>query len=190
MIALTADIEVSCEWADEESRLIEQARTTPTAFGPLYEHYFARIYRYCTRRVQNAQEAEDLTSLIFTRALSNLRHYRGGSFAAWLFQIAHNAIANHRRDQRSQFSLEQAEQVSSGDSTLDDLIDLDEFQCVARLIATLSDDQRELLALRIAGELSAKEIGVVLGKSEGAVRVALHRIIQQLRTGYEQAQKE
>jgi DNA-directed RNA polymerase specialized sigma24 family protein len=47
-----------------------------------------------------------------------------------------------------------------------------------------------LLALRVAGELSAKDIGAVLGKSEGAVRVALHRVVQHLRAAYQQSEGE
>lgn len=191
MIPLTLEIRVDNEWANREPGLIRQAQRSPADFAPLYEHYFTRVYRYCWRRVHDHQEAEDLTSLIFTRALAKLPTYRGGSFAAWLFQIAHNAVANQRRDRRAQVPLEQVEHIDAANFRSETSFNNDEdLVCVARLIAALPEDQRELLSLRIAGELSAKEIGAVLGKSEGAVRVALHRIIQQLRAAYEQTQKE
>jgi RNA polymerase sigma-70 factor, ECF subfamily len=190
LVTLTVETQVSDDWSDQEPALIQEARRSAVAFSPLYEHYFTRIYRYCWRRVRDHQEAEDLTSLIFIRALSKLPTYHGGSFAAWLFQIAHNTVANHLRDRRAQVPLEQAERIEATSFLPEHSPDDDDLACVARLIAALPEDQRELLALRIAGELSAKEIGVVLGKNEGAVRVALHRIIQQLRTAYEQEQKE
>ncbi len=161
--------------------LIDRARDDPAAFAPLYHQYFPRIYRYCLRRVSVAQEAEDLTSHIFTRALTHLREFRGGSFAAWLFRIAHNATANHLRDRRVILPLDVVEERAHGQDLLDRVIEAEEQARVARLIAALPDEPRNLIALRIAGELSTREIAEVTGKSGGAVRVALHRIVAQLR---------
>jgi len=163
---------------------IEQSVSAPAAFKPVYEAYFSRVYRYCLRRTGSIEEAEDLTSLIFTRALTKIASYRGGSFPAWLFRIAHNVFVNQLRNQRITIPLENVERSGAEDDPLGRLVNLEERQRVIRLIATLSDEQRNLLALRIAGRLSAKEIGAVIGKSEGAVRVAIHRIIQQLRVAW------
>ena len=93
----------------EERQFMEQARTELNAFSPLYEAYCQRIYAYCLRRTGQPEEAEDLTSLVFTRALTGLNGYRGGSVAAWLFQIAHNAVANHLRDRPARLSFEPPE---------------------------------------------------------------------------------
>jgi RNA polymerase sigma-70 factor (ECF subfamily) len=161
---------------------IARASANPAQFKPIYDEYFPRIYRYCLRRARSPEDAEDLASLIFSRALAGLESYRGGSFAAWLFRIAHNSIVNYWRDFRGTVALEQVESVATEDGTLRHLIEAEERQQIARLIAALPEDQRELLALRMAGGLSAKEIGQVIGKSEGAVRVAIHRTIQQLRS--------
>src|SRR4051794_13309049 len=75
-------------------------------FDLLYEKYVERIYNYCLRRVGQTQEAEDLASVIFTRAWAGLSTYRGGSEAAWLFKIAHNTVANHLRARKPQVSLD------------------------------------------------------------------------------------
>ena len=56
------------------------------------------------------------------------------------------------------------------------------------LLERLSEEQRELLALSVAGELTARETGQILGKSEGAVRMQLRRLLQQLRLMYEQSE--
>ncbi len=168
----------------EVVQAIEQARANPAAFQPLYEEYFPRIYRYCLRRVTRLEEAEDLTSVVFTRALANLSQYRGGSFAAWIFRIAHNAVVNHLRGRRHSIPLEEIETLSDGDEMLSGLVKVEEQQRVARLIAALPDEDRELLALKVSGGLSAKEIGLVIGKSEGAVRVAIHRIVERLRAAW------
>jgi len=182
----------SQDMQDEEidlSHAVEQSVSTPAAFKPVYEAYFSRIYRYCLKRVGRIEEAEDITSLIFTRALTNIASYRGGSFPAWLFRIAHNVLANHFRNQRDTVPLEHIEQRGIEDDPLGRLVTVEEYQRVIRLVATLSGEQRNLLALRFVGRLSAKEIGVVIGKSEGAVRVAIHRTVQHLRAAWEEKEE-
>lgn len=182
--------QVASDGWPEEARMLERARADPADFAPLYERYFPRIYAYCLRRTGMIEEAEDLTSLVFTRALAGLKDYRGGSVAAWLFRIAHNAVANHLRGRQSQIPFETAalttveDSAESGEQVLERLVLAEERQRVTRLIAALPDRQRELLALTVAGGLSAKEIGAVLGKSEGAVWTALHRIVRRLHAAY------
>ncbi|MFZ3070564.1 MAG: sigma-70 family RNA polymerase sigma factor [Anaerolineaceae bacterium] len=164
----------------ELSNAIKQSVSKPAAFKPVYEAYFSRVYHYCLRRVENTEDAEDLTSQIFTRALSKIASYRGGSFPAWLFRIAHSIVVNYFRDKRATFSIEDVEQIGMVADSQEHL-SLEERQRVDYLLATLSVEQRNLLALRMAGGLSAREIGMVLGKREGTIRTEIHRIIQQLR---------
>ena len=166
------------------------AREEPTAFAPLYERYFPRIYAYCRRRVGSYEEAEDLTSLIFTRALTSIKGYRGGSVIAWLFRIAHNTVANHLRDRHPQLPLDTASHPTSDEDLSEGVVRDEEQRHLAQLLAALPDDQREILLLRLVGELTAKEIGAVIGKREGAVRVALHRTIRGLRSAYHQTDQE
>ena len=71
----------SAEASHDDARMLLAARADLTKFAPLYERYFPRIYAYCLRRVEHAEAAEDLTSLIFTRALTSLHEHRGGSVA-------------------------------------------------------------------------------------------------------------
>ncbi len=176
----------------DDALLLERAKSNPADFALLYERYFSRIYSYCLRRVGQPEEAEDVTSLVFTRAWAGLAGYRGGSVAAWFFQIAHNAVANHLRGRKPQISLEVAiisgwtdNLIEPDDGILEKIVQLEERKQLAGLIAALPPEQRELLALSVAGGLTAKEVGHVLGKSEGAVWMALHRIVQRLRTEYQ-----
>lgn len=170
----------------DEQAIMQAARRDVRAFAPLYERYCPRIFAYCYRRVSNQHDAEDLTSHIFTQALANLGGFRGGSVAAWLFRIAHNVIVNYYRQRRNELSIDHAEYTLTDDTPLplELLIASEEVQQMAHLLKYLTDEQRNLLALKLAGELSAKEIGEVLGKSSGAVRVEIHRIITFLRTKY------
>ncbi len=164
---------------------LERARANPAAFKPIYAEYAPRIYRYCLRRVSSPQEAEDLTSLTFTRALASISSFRGGSFAAWLFRIAHNAVINHLRSRRPTVPLEDVATVAEpNEGPLVGLMDAQYREAVAHLVAALPDEQRELLTLKVEGGLSAREIGEVVGKSETAVRMALSRIVQRLRADW------
>lgn len=171
-----------------EVRQMQAAMHDLAQFAPIYEQYFGRIYRYCVRRVGSVEEAEDLTSVIFTRALVSIEGYRGGSVAAWLFQIAHNAVVNHLRSRRFHLSIEEAELdlVADNPAPLDNMMRDETQQALRDLVATLPDDQQNLLALKMVAGLSAAEIGQVIGKNAGAVRVELHRMISKLRARYDE----
>jgi len=172
----------------DDAALVAAARRDPAHFAPLYERYFPRIYAYCLRRVDSAQEAEDLTSAIFIKALDGLAAFRGGSVAAWLFTIAHHAVANHYRDRRAHVPLEEAAAILPDEepAPLEQVLKAEHVTAIRALVADLPQEQRDLLALKLTGGLSAAEIGQVVGKSAGAVRVELHRIIGRLRDRYAQ----
>src|SRR5258708_31140596 len=80
-----------------ERLLVEAAQKDPAKFGALYDIHFERIYAFVARRVRDRDKAEDLTSEVFHKALANLKRYewRGAPFAAWLYQIAANAIFDY-----------------------------------------------------------------------------------------------
>src|SRR6266436_10228078 len=82
--------------ATEERHLIEAAQRDPVCFAELYESYFELVYVYVARRVRNRAETEDVTAEVFRKALANLPRFKwtGAPFAAWLFRIASNMIAD------------------------------------------------------------------------------------------------
>src|SRR5690349_13864405 len=84
---------------DPEQRLVEAAKADPARFADVYELHFERVYGFIASRVRNRAETEDITSEVFHRALANIGQFewRGTSFAAWLYRIAHNAIADRAR---------------------------------------------------------------------------------------------
>lgn len=170
--------------AEEEAALVQLARYNPELFAPLYERYFDRVYAYCLRRTANAQEAEDLCSQIFTKALTGLDTFRDGAFAPWLFGIARNTLIDHYRRQKIQLSLDDAERYSDEALEIDEEAP-DDARIVAALLAELNDEQRDLIAMSVEAELTSDEIGQMVGKSAGAVRVQLHRTFKQLRKHYQ-----
>ncbi|MDE3092084.1 MAG: sigma-70 family RNA polymerase sigma factor, partial [Chloroflexota bacterium] len=86
--------------SESEESLIARAAHEADAFGVLYERYVDRIYNYVYYRTGNVHDAEDLTARVFYRALSHIYDYdqHGAPFAAWLYRIAHNLVANWYRD--------------------------------------------------------------------------------------------
>lgn len=164
----------------DESELMRRAMRDPSQFAPLYERYFDRVYAYCRRRTDSVQEAEDLCSQVFARALGGLAGYRGGNVAAWLFQIAHNTVVKYYRARKPVASLDDiaADEDSSDFSTLEDE---EIHSALTRLVAELPQEQREVLALTLDGGLTSQQVGAILGKSAVAVRVQLHRTIERLR---------
>ena len=163
-----------------ERLLIEAAQNDPARFAELYELNFERVYAYVARRVHERAAAEDLTSEVFHKALANLPRFkwRGAPFAAWLFKIAFNVIAD--RSKRSAKETAGLDEVVA--TTLEMNLDAVERQArLSCLVGTLPEDQRRVIALRFAEEKSIREIADQLGRSEGAVKQLQFRGLQNLR---------
>ena len=168
-----------------ERQMLEEAKQDTAQFAPLYERYLPRIYGYCLRRTENREEAEDLCSQVFIRAIQGVHTYKGGMVSAWLFRIAHNVVANHYRSKRKTISIEQVD-LPSEIHVGNDLEAEEDQRILAEIIHKLPEDKRNLLALMLDGGLTSDEVGEVLGKSAGAVRVEFHRIVKRLRKQYRQ----
>jgi RNA polymerase sigma factor (sigma-70 family) len=175
--------------AGEDAALVQAARCDPAAFAALYRHYVTPIYRYLFSRLGNSADAQDLTAQVFAEALERLPGYRErGSFAAWLFTIAHHRVADHYRRQRSHLPLNDALDGPDEDSDpLAGLVRKQAIQRLAELVAHLNEDQQELLRLRFAAGLTYGQMAAVVGRSEAAVKMAVHRLLQRLAADWEEA---
>lgn len=168
-----------------ERQMLEEAKQDTARFALLYERYLPRIYGYCLRRTENREEAEDLSSQVFIRVMQGVHTYNGGMVSAWLFRIAHNVVVNHYRSKRKTISIEHVD-LPSEIRVGNDLEAEEDQRILAELIHKLPEDKRNLLALILDGGLTSDEVGEVLGKSAGAVRVEFHRIVKTLRKQYMQ----
>jgi len=169
---------------ENDSRLVTAARQNRSAFLTLYQRYLPRVYRYVYRQVGNQQDAEDLTALVFTQALESLEDYQEqGSFAGWLFTIAHHRVADHYRQQRKSISLEHVASTLSDSRPGPEAQALrhDRLELVAQAMDELTPDRQEVVTLRFFGELSNEEVAQVMGKSEAAVKMLVYRALRQLR---------
>lgn len=164
-----------------ERRAVAAAQRDPARFDVLYEANFERVYAYAVRRVRDRDAARDVTAEVFHRALEHLPRFewRGVPFAAWLFRLAANAIA----DRGARAAREAGEPSAAPPATVEPaaLEDVEERGRLFRLVETLPADQRAVIAARFAEQRSIREIAAVLGRSEGAVKQLQFRALTTLR---------
>lgn len=165
----------------DERLLIEAAQNDPSRFAELYEQNFHRVYAYVARRVRDRVETQDVTAQVFHKALANLGKFKwkGSPFAAWLYRIASNAIADRSR-QKARESTDQPD-PSSESSAATDLEAVERRARLFRAVDKLPEDQRRVIVMRFADEKSIREIGEELGRSEGAVKQLQFRALENLR---------
>jgi RNA polymerase sigma-70 factor, ECF subfamily len=161
-----------------ERLLVEAAQRDPHRFAELYEAHFERVYAFVARRVRDRDEAEDLTADVFHRAFANLSRFewRGVPFAAWLYRIAANAIADRAKRAARERDLAVADAVAPAQ-----LGAVEEQARLFRLVERLPADQRRVIVLRFAEEQPIRAVAQALGRSEGAVKQLQFRALQNLR---------
>jgi RNA polymerase sigma-70 factor (ECF subfamily) len=171
----------------DEADLILAARTDVEAFTQLYRRYVTPVYRYCYSRMGNAADAEDVTAQVFIAMWEGLPRYRHrGVFAAWLFTIARRRISDFYRRRRDYLPLDEARDAPVEEDMLSaHLAHTESLRQLATLVAKLDDRQQELLRLRFAAGLNYREIAVVVRRSEGSVKMALHRLLKMLKSNLE-----
>jgi len=161
-----------------EDQLVERAKAEPDAFGELYDHYFAQIYRFVYSRLRDQDAAEDVTSEVFFKALRAIHRYKpsGHPFSAWLYQISVNAIADHYRSKRPEQDLDAAIGVSDKQAPVDERIaQRDEAARIWAAIDSLPPQQRTAMTLKLGEDMKLAQIGEIMGKSEGAIKLLIHR---------------
>jgi len=175
---------------DLDRPLVDAARRDPARFDALYRKYLAQVYSYAYYELGDHHAAEDATEKTFLAALGGLGGFEdrarpgdgegASTFRVWLLQIARNTVANERRTARRHPA-----RALPDDPLLADPLDVEgdavrreEGQAAWRAVGRLRGDRRRAVVLRFVDEMSTEEIAGVLGRSEGAVRVLIHRALR------------
>lgn len=169
----------------DEGALIEQAKVDRDAFGALYEIHFDKIFNYIFYRVGNRYDAEDLTAQVFMRALHHIQdfEYTGVPYSAWLYRIARNLLANWYRDtsRRRTIPIEKSRYDKVIDSPEQTTQLAEDKDVLLASVRRLPADRQELLIFKYVERMSNKEIGEIMGRSEGAIKSLYYRTLVALR---------
>lgn len=153
------------------------------AFGRLYDAYVEPLYRFVYYKTHHTETAEDLTALIFTKALERTATFAvdKSSFKTWLYTIARSTIIDHYRTERPTTDIMDAWDLSDAADIMQDTHTKVELEKIKNIMQTLSSDQRDILVLRLWQQLSYAEVAEILGKSEAACKMGYARAIEALR---------
>jgi RNA polymerase sigma-70 factor (ECF subfamily) len=166
---------------ESDEGIAARALTDPDAFTLLYRANALDIYRYCYRRLQDREAAEDATSQTFINAYAGLRRLGNKPFRPWLYAIAHNVVVDAHRARRLHLPLDATTSHEAPAPLPEDLvIDREQRDVVLRVLQQLPKRDREVVELRLAG-LSGLEIAETLHCSHQAVRTAHYRAVQRIR---------
>ena len=156
------------------------ARRDPLANAP---ELIRRIYSYVAFRLGDGPDAEDVTSEVFERALRYRKSYDPslGEPLAWLIGIARRCIGDAMMKPRTELA-------GPPDLTSPEDLEGDALRrlTVSSAVDELDERSRDLVALRYGADLSARQIGEILGLKTNAVEVALHRTLARLRMELEE----
>jgi RNA polymerase sigma-70 factor (ECF subfamily) len=176
----------------EMIQLIQGAqRWESLAVDRLYDLYADKVFRYIWYRVGQRETAEDLTMDVFLRLLEHIpgfhlnRERPVASFSAWIFRIASNRVVDHyRRRGKGEMPVDargEAEASASPSERALAAVESDETAAELRVaIASLTEEQRQVILCKFVEEMSNADVARFLGKSEGAVKSLQHRALAAL----------
>jgi RNA polymerase sigma-70 factor (ECF subfamily) len=150
----------------------------------VYAEELPRVYNFFRYRFGPTADAEDLTARTFEKAWRARHRYRRdlAGFSTWLLSIARNVGADHVRARRVHAPLDEAASVAVGGTPEDDAVRSSDAERLARLLATVPERDRELLAMKYGAGMTNRSIAHATGLSESNVGTILHRAVQMLRS--------
>ena len=166
--------------------LARRAASDSRAMEALYLRHHLTIFRYLRARCRDDETAMDLTAITFEKAMRSIARYapRGSGFPAWLLRIARNSAIDEERRRRPLLAggwHALTRRRSQGPGPEEQAVAGDERRRMRLLLAELPDIQRDAVALRFGSDLTAREIGEVIGRSEEATQKLITRTLRRLK---------
>ena len=153
-----------------------------TAFEQIYNLLADELFSYICGQCHNETVAEDILANVFLKSWRSIRRYRTGSdrFRPWIFAIARNEVRDHWRSARPTLPMLDIDVTDETDMA-SGMDPEDARRQVAQAMAILTEEQRQVVALRYFSNKSHEEIAAIMGKREGAVRALLLRALRRMR---------
>ena len=166
----------------QERKLVEQAKDSLKAFDRLYEYYLPRIYGFILNRCRNREVAEDVTSQTFIKAMLKIKtfKFKGYTFGAWLYRIAHNNLMDHYR-KHPDIELLDVSRAQSQDRADEEAEREERAQVLLDALRKLPEQYQQVLSLKFFEELSNEEIAEILGCRKETLAVKVHRSLKALK---------
>jgi RNA polymerase sigma-70 factor, ECF subfamily len=171
---------------DNEKKQIEESKSNPQCFEPLYVKHYEQILKFVYRRIENLDDSREVTSIVFTKALTNINKYKdhGFPFSSWLYRIAINEINQFYRDSNKMRVISIDEKginniAEETGSQKDELI-----STLKKALLHLSPEDSILLELRYFENRPFSEVGQILAITETNAKVKTYRILDKLKTIY------
>lgn len=158
-------------------------RGEPERFAELYDAYAERIYRFLYYKTMHRETAEDLMSQVFLKALARIGSMDPERpFSAWIYGIAKHAVIDHYRTSHPATNIEDVWDLSDGKDLVADVEKRLQIESIRQELAKLTNDQREVVMLRVWEDLSYAEIAAITGKSEANCRMLFSRSVAELKS--------
>ena len=165
--------------------LVSQAAGGDTeAFGQLYDIFADRIYRHIYYRTSSVEDARDMTQEVFVRAWKNISRYRKTNtpFLGWLFTISHNLVIDYYRARKDYTYINDEITMDDPDKSPEKMLEARFTQQeIRQAILKLPYEQQQVILMSFIEGFDYSEIATALSKSEGNIRVIVHRALKKMR---------
>jgi RNA polymerase sigma-70 factor (ECF subfamily) len=171
------------EFKSEED-LINSAKKNSRYFAPIYKKYHEQIFRFIYQRLDSIDDASDITSQVFLKALLNLNkfEFKGFPFSSWLYKIALNEVNQYYRKTKKERTVNiDNEKIEIFINEIDEENNEIKLQLLTKILAELNEEKLLLIEMRFFEKRSFKEISEILNITENNAKVKTYRILEEMK---------
>ncbi len=169
-----------------EKQQIGEAKLNPQKFEPLYLKYYELIIRFVYKRVENIDDCKEVTAIVFSKAIGNIKKYKdfGFPFSSWLYRIAINEITQFYRN-KTKMRI-----ININEKALNNIIEdtgehkTEMVAVLKKALLYLEEEDLAIIELRYFEERPFAEVGEILGITENNSKVKTYRALDKLKTIY------
>ncbi|MFK7782818.1 RNA polymerase sigma factor [Psychroserpens sp.] len=167
----------------DEELMLDVSRGNLDAMAHIFERYNKRLFNFYFQMIRDKDICEDMTQTVFYKVMRYRTSYKGGQFVSWIFKIARNVFSDHY--QKSKKTLNNTDLDLVAHKNEESKIEKnDDLAHLYQALKVLNQEDKELIILNRLQGIKYDKLAEIVGSSEGAVKVKVHRIIKKLKTVY------
>lgn len=171
----------------DEEIMLEIASGKLELLSILFDRYNVRIYNFFNKMVHNKMVSEDLTQDVFIKVIRYRTSYKNGNFAAWIYTIARNIFSTYYQKTKKERTNVIDDNKLGINETLISESNQEEIEHLQKALLKLSNSDRELIVMHRFQEIKYEQIAQIIGSTENAVKVKVHRALKKLKEIYFQS---